>query len=1033
MSSLFEEIEIEVIKATFTLKSDGVTQVTYYFSQDFWDAGSVYTTNPAFYPLLASSPSIKRGVGINVAIKYDVSISLLGNSDFINKDSDLVDFLKLYEIHNSDIQILYYCKPKHTITTHSDSVNIRQTLKVVDSSYDSDSGILQIRARDVWFKNKEVSKKLDSSIFSDIDLNWDGNYGSIVFGQATTAANGIAIDAPFLSSEINDINIPNAKIFSGWTFTNHPNHQLRRLLVRNNNKFFKRNEWVDVELLADPQTAGGGDKINLANLYADPVSHDRDLSINERALVIGTSASQGYIATSVRAGLSLPSYDRCLDISSTQYLWNPSNPDFLSRGDEDFSFSFWAKFDTLAGFVCQQGWDDATKLEWAVFHDGSNHLQFSISSSGTSIAHSAVTATISTNTWYYITCVYDTSVNNKIYIYVNTTAVNTNVTNFLNNRGGRFVIGRPSANAGLDGKMYQFRYWRRALSSSDVSDLYNSGVPIFFQNLTDAQKIDLSVSWPLNEPRGNRLDEHGSADLVEGAQSGGTTIIRYAYSSKAITVDNSYGELSLEVYHSESLDGGDTYAPVGSILAKSTIDLTKTNASTSALLTTGTQNVFFQLDPPIVMSEFANFIFILKYSNDKTNTYYVLSYYSSETPTFDHMFKAKRNIEEGANTKQAYNKETAAMLDMQVYYLGDDDNAWVDSTITGTRYSYQGLEARTITIMDGMEQKEFNKGLEFKICIDGLEDDGSGTYTGSANALIQNPSDIIRFTAQNAEFGCAVDSSNIDDTSFTSVRTSLSNIGLAALKININSEIDAEELITEICKQSRIIFYKKKNGKLSLYFPVPITSYDYILSEQKLGGDFILLNVKDNDYSSIINEARQFYNPDLLNNPTDPSLLRREEREKLSGKLELTADASTMSDVGRQAVLTKSKNLYGIREMTFNLSFYDDVNKASKAQNYYVDRYSSVQKRVIGRLSRKRYLALELFNNLLVNHTGIESNLKTGLPTKAHYTGTPTIEYYEGVPVVSWAGGQIVGQTLEIEEQDSWITFTAETVSTFES
>lgn len=1032
MSSLFEDIEIDVVKITFT-KRDNSTTSTYYFSTDYYEADAVYSGNPIFYPLLAGSPNARREVGINLGIKTSVDIQLFGNNDFTAFNYSLNDFLKEYEKNTADVEIRYYCKPKSAVTTHDDDINIRQTLKVTNSSYDDSSGILTLSCQDVWFKDKEVSKKLSSEIFPNLDPRYDGVYGAIVFGQATTAANGIAIDAPFISSEINGIEIPEAKIFSGWTFLNHPNKQKRRLLVRNNNRFFKRNEWTEVELMSDPQVAGAGDAINLASLYADPVSHDRDLSINERALVYGTSETQGNIVTSVRAGLKLPEYDRCLDITSTQYLWNPSNPDFLSRGDEDFSFSFWVNFDALSGMVCQQGWDDSSKMEWAVYHDGSNHLTFSISSTGSGIAHSVTSGTVSTGTWYYVTCVYDTSVNNKIYIYLNTTATNTTITNFLTARNGRFVIGRPSANAGLDGKMYQFRYWKRALSSSDVSGLYNSGVPIFFKDLSDAQKIDITASWPMNEPVGNRIDEHSSSDLVENAQSGGSPIVRYSYSNKSITVDNSYGELSLEVYHAESLDGGNAYAPVGSILSKSTIDLTKTNADTGSLLTTGTQNVFFQIDPPIVMSEFTNFIFILKYDNDKTNTYFVLSYYSSETPTFDHMLKAKRKIEDGANTKQAYNKETAAMLDLQAYFLGDNSSAWVDGTVTGNdKYSYQGLEAKSVTLMDGMEQVEFNKDLEFKICIDGIEDDGSGTYTGSANALIENPSDVIRFLLLDSEFGLGLSSTDIDEDSFDSVRDSLTSFSLNKLKIVINAETTAEDLIAEICKQARIVFYKNKKGKLALYYPTNLISYDYVLSEAELRESGQLMGFKEKDYSSIINKCLQYYKPDIFNIPEDPSLLRLEERERLVGKLELDASSSTMADDDRQAVATISQAVYDIRELTFDLSFYDEKQTAYKVQKYYFDRYSELQKQATYKVSRKKYLALDLFDKVKIQDTALQSTYQAGIQAKCHYDGQEIATYYEGTPIVVWSGGTIEGEVVAIQEQGSELLLTIETMNAFE-
>lgn len=1027
MSSIVTDLIIEVVKITFK-KNDNSSSATYYFSQDYYAANEIYSGSPEIYPLLVSSPNVTREVGTNFAIKSSVEIQLYGANDFLYYNYSLNDFLRNYEKNNGEVEIRFYTKSRDGQTTHS-SANIEQKLSIVNSTYDNKLGIITLSTQEVFFKDKEVSKKLSIDTFPDLDPRYDGVYGAIVFGQAATPADGIAIDAPFISSEINGASVPVAKLFSGFCFTNHPNSTKRRLLVKNQHREIDKKEWLAVGLEADPQAAAVGNSVSSPS--SDPSNYARRLSLVERGIVWSPAADNCKILTAIRDGLILPSYDCCMDIASTQYIYNKENEDFLSRGDEDFTFSFWAKFDSLSGMICQQGWDDTNKKEWALYHDGSNHLSFSISANGSSIAHTATTASISTGTWYYITCVYDTSVNNKIYIYVNTTAVNTTITNFLTKRNGRFSIGRWSANSGLDGKIYQFRYWKRALSSSDISGLYNSGTPILEKDLSDDQNLELTNSFPLNEPYGIRYCEKSTAALGEGAQLGNNPDITYAYSNKSITVDNQHGELSLEVYHAESLDGGNVYAPIGNVLAKATIDLASNNLDTGALLTTGTQNVFFQVDPPLTLADDANYFFKLNFSNDKTSTYYVLCYYGASTQdaATPHMTRVKANT---IDIKQGWQKQTND-FDMQLYFLGDGDNAWENLATSGaTSYSYQDLEAKSVTLQSGNQHKEINSNLEFKICIDGILDDSSGTYTGTANALIKNPADVILFTLLNDEFGLGLDSSLVDLTAFESVRDSLDTFGLGRVSIVINSRTTAEEFILEICKQFRIIFYKNRQGLLSLYYPENVTSYDYKYSETSTKENCKLLNYREKDYSSIINKCLQYYSPDILNVQNDISLLRLDEREKLVGKLLLDASESTMNDDEREALATTSQAIYGTRELSLDLPYHDSITTAWKTQKYYFDRYYTLNKTCSFTISREDNNLIDLFDTTLLHDINLPVNSYASEDLPLISSNENAIVYYEGIPVKTYSGGTVSGFINKVIKQANEIVLQIETINTFE-
>lgn len=778
-SILFPEVDVEVVKITLTKKDNSGT-TTLYFGLDYWASGRLYTTNPEVLPLLASSPTVRRGVGIYAGIKYDVSVDLYAKTSMTEAGKSFSDLLDAYEIQNADVQVLYYSKPLGDVTTHSDSVNIRQTLKVIEVRYSDDGATASLRCRDVFFKDKEISRKLSSELFPTMELKYDGEYGPIVFGQSTVSADGIVIDAPIIdaSLQLTPSQRQTLKVFSGWTFPGHPNKEFKRLLVRNQHKQIDPSEWLQTDLVADPQTPTDGD-----------------------------SSLGGSTPTSLA--------------------------------------SYW-----------------------------------------------------------------------------------------------RGVVHSPATNA---------------------------------QILTMIQ--------------------------VYGFITG--------------TVATADGIYRMQIYHAEYQADGDTYAPIGSPLR------TITHDTEAADVVVGSSSVQFNLKEPLVMSPDVNYMFTIEWTNLDDATNYInagIAAIGGEV----HYYR------DNAETERGWNKGVDVALALEWYSLGDGDDAFKDGTTSGDkRHSYYHLESV-------YSDTTLNHGLEFKIGISGLKDDGSGTYTGSAGALIENPADIIRFALMNSDFGLGLSSTYVNTSTLDSVRSSLSSLGLK-LKIVIDKETTAEDLINEICRQSRIVYYKTKDGKVALYYPVPINNtFTARLSQAVLGGEMQIEGVRDADYSTVVNEFRQQYKRDELNQPTDAAVIRRSEREKLAGIIEINPTTSSANDDYREGLCSVSQAKYGKREMTFPLSFYDAATDAQKIQNYYCDRFSTLQKRAILRLPRRTYFnTLDLFSTIQAHHVGISAYDGTALPGKQHYQGTPIVTYSENIPSVVWAGGVFEGQVYEVEEEGPWFIITAETISVF--
>jgi len=790
MSTLYSEIDVEVVRVTLTHKVTG-DLLTYDFSEDYWSPGSLYGTNISVYPLLAGPVQVKRGIDRFSGVKYSVSVQIYGDTYVSEYGKSFIDALEDYEVHNGDVTVYYYAKPIATITSHSDSVNIRQKLKVVGVGFDSGgngSGIVTLQCADVWFKDKEISKRLDATTLTNLDSKYVGEYGAIVFGQSTTSTDGIPIDSPIFDSKLEGSpQRPTMKTFGGWTFPDHANSAFKRLLVKNQNKNQVASEWLEVRLPADPQT-----------------------QIDGESLLASTT-----------------------DASLTAY----------TRG----------------------------------------------------------------------------------------------------------IVYSPST----------------------------------------------------------------KAEII--------SMIRF-YSATAGSPTSSTGTLQAQIFDAQYQPTSDTYSPVGSTLRTESKDPLATSVAA------GTDDCDFMLDVPFTMAPGAKYFVIQEWSNTTDTTNYAFARYNS---TVGQVHYARDN----SQRDRGWAKQTDYRLAYELFIIGDGDDAWKDSTTSGAdRYSYYHLEGASSFIDSGQTRKEINKGLEFKLCVSGLEDDGSGTYTGVASAVIERPMDIIKFALMNSDFGLGLSSAYVDVDKFDDAVTDMGAAypGGLVMQIVIDSQTTVTDLIIEICRQARMIFYRTRVGKLAVKVPLYSTSLEALFSEAYHRGDFILESYGDNDYSTIVNDFRQSYKPDILNQSDDPALARRDPRVKLSNELILNETTSTADDDDRIAKCLASQNLYGKRQHTALLNYYDSATYAQHVQNYYCDRYSRLQKRARIRIPRKDYFdALDLFALVGAQHTAIPSAYGTALKLNAQHDGTMITTYDEGVPVLRWAGGSIWGEVLEIEESGHWMTLTIETVSPY--
>ena len=156
----------------------------------------------------------------------------------------------------------------------------------------------------------------------------------------------------------------------------------------------------------------------------------------------------------------------------------------LSTGDIDFTIAGWVYLDSLPGsggqtFVSKwaAGQKEYTLLQ--EFNSPNNRFIFYVSSDGTAVTtvNANTLGTPSIATWYFIVAWHD-SVANTINIQVNNgTADSVAYTSGLINGTSAINLGSLNGTAGYyhNGRMDEFGFWKKVLTSAEKTDLYNSG------------------------------------------------------------------------------------------------------------------------------------------------------------------------------------------------------------------------------------------------------------------------------------------------------------------------------------------------------------------------------------------------------------------------------------------------------------------------------------------------------------------------------------------------------------------------------
>jgi len=192
----------------------------------------------------------------------------------------------------------------------------------------------------------------------------------------------------------------------------------------------------------------------------------------------------------------------------------------------DFSVSFWVKIDTFANdVICTDGSFDTSSVLGFGFQAGTSGSTIIFYVASGSNLFNAQVSSLSTDTWYHVVGVCDLTNNIKLYINGNLEQTTTYTSASRNDRNN-FRIGRDYSTGGrfFPGDLDQIRVFDQAISSNQVSDLYNEASSAFSLSTLQAYyKLDNSAideASGFNGTEANieyRFGRYGQAAVFNGS------------------------------------------------------------------------------------------------------------------------------------------------------------------------------------------------------------------------------------------------------------------------------------------------------------------------------------------------------------------------------------------------------------------------------------------------------------------------------------------------------------------------------------
>lgn len=230
----------------------------------------------------------------------------------------------------------------------------------------------------------------------------------------------------------------------------------------------------------------------------------------------------GGVAKIIR-GLTNPN---SIDLDGTdEYIEVPDDASLTNS--PKFSVAFWCKPDVDATMYAISKFGVAGQREFGVrMNSGTRTISIIYSATGTATDTTVGTTALSLNTWHHVVCAFDGDAG-TMDIYLDGTADKNDTTALtgIANKDENLLIGALGPDTSpqnfWNGKLNQVAIYNDALSSGEVTDIYNSGTP---PNLLTLSSSSALVSWwTFNDPDDDATASTGNINDVVGTNDGTPT------------------------------------------------------------------------------------------------------------------------------------------------------------------------------------------------------------------------------------------------------------------------------------------------------------------------------------------------------------------------------------------------------------------------------------------------------------------------------------------------------------------------------
>ncbi len=170
----------------------------------------------------------------------------------------------------------------------------------------------------------------------------------------------------------------------------------------------------------------------------------------------------------------------------------------MSTGDVDYSFICWVKFESLSGNDFLLAKDDVSlQREYGLYKNASDIFTVEVFNGADGLVGTDTASTfgaVIVDTWYFVYAFHN-SVANTVGISVNDGTVDSSATSgATGDSTSQFELGARNVALFLDGLLDEVGFWKKVLTSSEVTWLYNGGSGRAYSDLNMTQIVAGSIA-----------------------------------------------------------------------------------------------------------------------------------------------------------------------------------------------------------------------------------------------------------------------------------------------------------------------------------------------------------------------------------------------------------------------------------------------------------------------------------------------------------------------------------------------------------